>query len=84
MKTKDRTMTEMEKMVWAAAFANECTSDRAFLEANGRTIDDISGYSCAERADVCLEKYREAIASDDAGFLIPVIEGHKTKGQDRD
>lgn len=34
-----------------------------------------SGYSCAEVADVALEKFREAIESDDCGYRIPVKEG---------
>jgi hypothetical protein len=68
-------MTEMDKLVWAAAYAAEFAQSRAFLGAHGREIDSISGYSCAEVADVALEKYREAIKSDDAEYLTPVKEG---------
>jgi hypothetical protein len=68
-------MDDLEKMVWAAAFAAEFASERAFLQNHSsKEIDSISGYSCAEVADVCLEKYREAIASDDCGYLYPVKE----------
>lgn len=66
--------SDVEKLVWAAAFAAEFAQDRALLNAHGKEPDSISGYSCAEVANVAVEKYREAIKSDDAGFLMPVKE----------
>lgn len=70
-------MNDTERLVWTAAFAAEFMNSRSFLQqhCSEQTIDDISGYSCAEVADVALEKYRQAINSPDAEYLIPVKEG---------
>jgi hypothetical protein len=69
-------MSNLEQLVWAAAYAAEFAKVRKFYEdASTRlTIDDISGFACAEVADVALEKFREAIKGDDAQYLLPVIE----------
>ena len=68
-------MTNLEKQVWAAAFANEFQRERSFGYQHGKLIDDIHGFSCAEIADVTLEKFREAITGDDKEFLLPFSEG---------
>jgi hypothetical protein len=73
-------MNEMEKLVWAAAFAAEWQANRKFNHEAGRlhlSINTISGFSCAEVADVALEHYREAMTCDDAEYLIPVKEAWK-------
>ena len=68
-------MNDMDKLIWAAAYAAEFAESRRFLDHAGRAIDEISGYSCAEVADVALEKYRKALKADDAEYLIPVKQG---------
>ena len=68
-------MSDMEKMVWVASFAAEFSRERAFLDSHGKSIDDVSGFSCAEVADVALDKYREAIRSESAEYLTPVQKG---------
>jgi hypothetical protein len=70
-------MNDMEKLIWAAAFAAEWQTNREFNQNAGvahLSIDSISGFSCAEVADVALEHYREAIKGADAEYLIPVKE----------
>jgi hypothetical protein len=70
-------VTPLERNVWAAAFAAEFSLTRDFLHSNpghSRTTDDISGFSCAEVADVALKKYREAVTGADREYLIPVQE----------
>lgn len=70
-------MSEMERLVWAAAYAAEFARERDFRHSypSAGDVTGISGFSCAEVADVALEKYREAIACDDAKYLLPVNEG---------
>jgi len=68
-------LNNMEKLIWAASYAAEFSRVRERMDKYGRSIDDITGYSCAEVADVALLAYREAIKSDDAGYLTPVKEG---------
>jgi hypothetical protein len=70
-------MSPLEQQVWAASYAAEFAKTRKFYETygNGRfSIEDISGFSCAEVADVALEKFREAVNGPDKMYLIPVIE----------
>lgn len=70
-------MNNMERMVWAAAFAAEFAKERKFRDDHQVAhlpLKGISGFSCAEIADMALEKYREAITCDDAEYLIPVKE----------
>lgn len=67
-------VTELERQVWAAAFAAEFVRDSNLLRQHGRASDAISGFSCAEVADVALEKFRKAMACEDAGYLTPVKE----------
>ncbi len=65
-------MTEMEKKVWAAAFASAYESERwQRMNTPGphESVDDISGYSCAEIADAALDKFREAMTSDSREHL---------------
>jgi hypothetical protein len=67
-------MNELEKMVWAAAFANEFgrLRDRYYNEPGSkRTVDDISGYGCAETADTAVLKLREAMTDDPEKILLP-------------
>lgn len=73
-------MSEMERLVWAAAFAAEFSRERDFRarHASAGDIDGISGFSCAETADVALEKYREAVRGEDREYLAPVVEGWET------
>ncbi len=71
-------MSELEKMVWAAAFAAEFSREYAFRFTHAvphLPVDDISGFTCGEIADLALVKFREATNGDDAQYLIPVIEG---------
>jgi hypothetical protein len=70
-------MNDMEKMIWTAAFAAEWQANRKFNRDAGvshLSIDTISGFSCAEVADVALEHYRKAITGDDSEYLYPVKE----------
>ena len=72
--------TEMEKAVWAAAFAAEWAREWDFRSSHSskqegwRDPRNISGFSCAEVADCALEAYRESVACDDAVYLIPIKE----------
>lgn len=71
-------MKELEKLVWAASFAAEFASQRKLYNStpgSRLTIDDISGYACAEVADVAVEKLREAFSEADGSYLLPVSEG---------
>jgi hypothetical protein len=71
-------MNDLEKMVWAAAYAAEWQANRKFNQdahVAHLSIDTISGFSCAEVADVALEHFREAMTGDDREYLIPVKEG---------
>lgn len=70
-------MNEIEKMVWAAAFAAAFQHELDFRQRHARAgdIDGISGSSCAETADVALQKYREAMVAFDCEYLTPVKEG---------
>jgi len=66
-------MTDMERMIWAAAFARVYADERAqnrFL----RWEKEISGFHCAEIADEAVEKYREALRSDDSQYLLLITE----------
>lgn len=71
-------MNSLEKMVWAAAFANQFNADYQFYEEHPelkRGIDGINGYDCAGVADVAIEKLREAFAADpDSEHLLPLTE----------
>lgn len=70
-------MNDLEKMVWAAAFAAEWQANRNFNQNAGvahLSIDTISVFSCAEVADVALDHYREAVTGDDRKYLTPVKE----------
>lgn len=70
-------MTSLEQQVWAAAYAAEFARESAFRQAHaGYPIDAISGFSCAEIADVAVIKLREALTGDDREYLLPVKEGH--------
>lgn len=69
-------MTNLETQVWAATFAAEFARERKFqMEHGGGSVDDISGFSCAEIADSAVESLREALGGDDAEYLLPVSEG---------
>ena len=65
-------MDNMEKWIWCAAFANEFSRERKWMMQYGRTIDDISGFSCGEIADAAVAAFREAISGYDAKYLTPV------------
>ena len=70
-------MTPLEEKVWAAAYANEFNYYRRLYHDNAGhqyTIDDISGFACAEVADVAVEKLREALTGENAPYLLPVQE----------
>ncbi len=67
-------MSELEKMVWAAAFAAEFSSVRHHYNSEPglkRTVDDIDGYSCAEIADIAVDKLREGLALDKDKLRLP-------------
>ena len=68
-------MNDLEKMIWAAAYAAAFEAERRFLNSHGKTVDDVSGYACAEIADVALAAYWEEIKSDDGGYLTPTSKG---------
>lgn len=72
-------MGGLERMVWAAAYANEFARSLDFIlkYKSNQTIDNVSGFSCAEIADVAVEKLREALTGDDREYLLPVKEGWK-------
>lgn len=74
-------MTDLERMVWAAAYAAGFESERRYMDKYGRSIDDISGFSVAERADVAVIALREAMAGDDAKHLLPVKERDGEEGE---
>ena len=69
----------LERMVWAAAYANEFARSLDFILTykSNQTIDNVSGFACAEIADVAVEKLREALTGDDKEYLLPVKEGWK-------
>lgn len=63
--------------MWAAAYANEFNYYRRLYHDNAGhsyTIDNISGFSCAEVADVAVQKLREALTGEDRGCLLPIQE----------
>lgn len=64
-------MTPLEKQVWVAAFAAEFARERKsrFITPGAGSIDDIDGYDCAGVADVAVEKFRDALASDEYQHL---------------
>lgn len=64
-------MTEMERLVWAAAYAAVFAND--YEERRGRDSEP-DGFSCAEVADLAVAKYREAMTGIDAGYLMAVEE----------
>lgn len=68
-------MNEIEQKIWATAFANAFEEDRILFYEGGRPLADISGFACAEIADVAVEKYREAVTGPDAEYLLIVKEG---------
>jgi hypothetical protein len=67
-------MNDIEKKIWAAAFANEFC--KIFAEKYPRecSTDGIKGFSCAEVADVAVKKFREAMSCDDKNYLLPIEE----------
>lgn len=67
-------MTSLETQVWAAAFAAEFSRQHEFFTQHGKP-ERVSGFNCAEIADIAVEKLREALASDDAQYLTLVKEG---------
>ena len=67
-------MNELEKMVWAAAFANKVQKDVEFCHKYSMPIDSINGFSCAELADLAVDKLREAMISEDKKYLYPIKE----------
>lgn len=68
-------MTALEQQVWAAAFAAEFSREWEFRMRHGVDPQELSGFSCAEIADVAVEKLREALTCEDSKYLLPVIEG---------
>lgn len=80
-------MNDMEKMVWAAAFAQAWDREYRFIKTHQvphLTVDGISGFSCAELADLAVEKYREAMTGDDHQYLLPVKEDWESKAEGAD
>jgi len=79
-------MDKMEKAIWASAFANKFMIEWEFQMQHkglGGALS-LSGFSCAEVADVTVEKYREAMTCDDAEDLLLVKEKEevfKLKGE---
>lgn len=69
-------MTELEKLVWAAAFAAQHNKEYWFHSDN-HLNEEVSGYYCATIANEAVEKLREALSGDDAKYLLPVKEGWK-------
>ena len=73
-------MNEMERLIWAGVFAAEWSKERKFREENTSSQPgwhdpaSISGFSCAEVADVAVEAYREAVTGDNGEYLLPVKE----------
>lgn len=73
-------MTELEKLVWAAAFAAEHHKEYWFRTNSGKAhLDPLGnyGFSCGEIADQAVKKLREALECDDGEYLLPVKEGWK-------
>ena len=73
-------MSDIDKMVWAAAYAAEFNRVRAFYDEYPhlkKTIDDIDGFSCAEVADVALAEFQKAVEHPDKDLLEPVRRGWK-------
>lgn len=68
-------MGDLERQVWATAFAAEWSQEREFRRKHGGDQGDISAFSCAEQADEAVEKFRDAMGGNDAKLLIPVKEG---------
>lgn len=64
-------MTKTERDIWVAAFAAMYIRDfdarHTGLVRGG--VDSISGYACAEVANAAVDKFREAMAEDDDGYL---------------
>ena len=71
-------MNRMEQMIWTSAFAAEWARERKFRAdhpISDLDFENISGFSCAEIADVALKHFREALTGDDRKYLTPVDEG---------
>lgn len=69
-------MSEMERMVWAAAFAALAIEDNEFRRRHGHKSLE-NGFSFAEKADVVVAQYRAAMVCEDSKYLTPVEEGWK-------
>lgn len=65
-------MRDLEKKVWAAAFAAHWAQEKALQRAHGGPGPD--GFSCAELADEAVRSMRDAFELDDAEYLLPVRE----------
>jgi len=65
--------SEIEKQIWAAAFAAEFVKENDFVNRHGG--GPVVGFSVAEIADSAVEKYREAVSGWDKDCLLPVKEG---------
>jgi hypothetical protein len=66
-----------EEAIWTAAFAGAFIQEfelRAMSVGQQEAIEKTHGFTCAEIADAAVEKYREAINSDDAKHLLIVKE----------
>lgn len=65
-------MTEIERAIWAAAFALEHNKEYWFIKNNGLDHSqnrEVNGFSCAEIADEAVGKFREALRCVDGEYL---------------
>ena len=70
-------MNKLEQQVWAAAFAAEFSVARDLFQKGAIRIGDIDGFSCAEIADIAVERLRAALAGPDREYLLPIKEEWK-------
>jgi len=70
-------MTRIERHIWASAFATE------FIRLTP-VWDSTSVASCAGVADLCLEKFRGLIRSEDCVDITPYKEGEEWTAEDEE
>ncbi len=64
-------MNAIERSIWTATFSNVFALEWQFKRKHiENALDSIDGFTCAEIADVAVEKYREVLKHPDADSLM--------------